>query len=145
MARRTKRVKGAVCDGCGQVHGSCRCNEEAFMFLVRSMGWPEPTREFPFAHPRKYRADFAWIDQRVLVEIEGAAGRGRHTHAKGYEEDCRKYDLAGLLGWQVLRFTPAMIESGEAAIMVDIALAPDDEPIEELYSYWAAVRARGKP
>jgi len=41
----------------------------------------------------------------------------------GFEADCEKYNEASLLGWTVLRFTPAMIQSGAAADVLKRALA----------------------
>lgn len=53
----------------------------------------------------------------------GIEGRGARVHAmrqrpEGFERDCRKYGEAALRGWKLLRFTRAMIESGEALAMI---------------------------
>jgi very-short-patch-repair endonuclease len=75
-------------------------------------GWE---REFKFAPDRRFRSDFAWPEERILLEIEGGVFvRGRHVRPAGYERDCLKYSLAASLGYLVLRFTPNHIESGEA-------------------------------
>ena len=82
---------------------------------------PEPVREFQFARAqlgRHWRADFAWPDLMLLVEVEGGIrikGNRSHTGAEGYQKDCRKYNDAMLLGYHVLRFTAQMIYSMEAA------------------------------
>ncbi len=39
---------------------------------------------------------------------------GRHTQAEGFEADHVKINEAQALGWRVYRFTPGMIERGEA-------------------------------
>ena len=39
---------------------------------------------------------------------------GRHTRGSGFEADCVKYAEAMLLGYRVLRVTPAMIADGRA-------------------------------
>jgi very-short-patch-repair endonuclease len=65
----------------------------------------DPVREYVFAPPRRWRFDFAWVKQRVAVEIEGGLWmRGRHTTAKGMLADMDKYNAAAALGWFVLRF-----------------------------------------
>jgi very-short-patch-repair endonuclease len=65
----------------------------------------DPHREYQFAPPRRWRFDFAWVNQRVAVEIEGGLWmRGRHTTAKGMLADMDKYNTAASLGWFVLRF-----------------------------------------
>lgn len=84
---------------------------------------PPDAEEYRFAPPRRFRADFAYLDARILVEVEGATyANGRHNRGGGYESDCIKYNLAALLGWRVLRFTRAMIESGEATETIKRAL-----------------------
>ena len=85
---------------------------------------PPPEREYRFAPPRKYRADFAWPDRRLLVEVEGGTySRGRHVRPEGYAKDCEKYNLAALQGWRVLRFTGGMVRDGSALAAIEEALA----------------------
>ena len=82
---------------------------------------PEPVTEFVFAPPRKWRADFAWPDQRVLVEIEGGVfGKSRHTSGAGYTEDCHKYNAAQVAGYLVLRFTGTMVNNDPAGCIDQI-------------------------
>lgn len=76
---------------------------------------PEPEREHRFAPPRRFRFDFAWVEQRVAVEIDGGTWvGGRHSHGKGYERDCEKSALAAANGWRVLHLTPGMLERDPA-------------------------------
>lgn len=82
--------------------------ETTFLLACRALGLPEPEREFRFAVPRRFRADFRF--GKVLVEIEGGEWtRGRHTRGRGFTADCIKYNLATLCGWRVLRFSGEMI------------------------------------
>jgi very-short-patch-repair endonuclease len=84
-----------------------------------------PVRELQFHAGRKYRLDFAWGSRNIAVEIDGgtASGKSRHSKGKGYEEDCRKLNLAASLGWRVFRFTTAMVVSGEAIDTIREVLA----------------------
>lgn len=67
-------------------------------------------REHRFDAVRRWRFDFAWVRQRVAVEIEGGAWtQGRHTRGVGFGADCAKYNAATLAGWRVLRFTGDML------------------------------------
>lgn len=87
----------------------------------RLIGLPAPVMELVFHPERKWRFDYAWPEYVLAVEIEGGVGKrgkdgqvgGRHNREKGYTGDCRKYNAAQLLGWKVLRFTTAMVKSGE--------------------------------
>lgn len=95
---------------------------------VRAAGLPEPVAEHRFHPSRGWRFDLAWPALLVAAEREGGALRGgrlysRHTSRRGYEEDCRKYTEAALLGWLLVRFTPGMEASGEALALIERALA----------------------
>jgi very-short-patch-repair endonuclease len=96
--------------------------EETFALHMKARGL-NPVREFMFAPSRKYRADFAFPEKKILIEIEGGTHmRGRHNRASGYEEDCIKQNLAAELGYFVLRFTTAMVMSGIAERQVAVVL-----------------------
>lgn len=86
--------------------------EAKFALYWRGLGRPELEREFVFHPERKWRADFAHIESRTLIEIEGGiylAGGGRHNRAAGFIADAEKYLEAFLAGWSVVRLTSAQI------------------------------------
>lgn len=65
---------------------------------------------YRFHHERRWRADFAHVGARVLIEIEGGIWvNGRHNRAAGFNADLEKYLAAGLAGWRVFRFGPDQI------------------------------------
>jgi very-short-patch-repair endonuclease len=77
---------------------------------------PEATPEHRFSPTRRFRFDFAWLHQKVALEVEGGVWQyGRHNRASGFLKDLEKYNLAVLLGWRVIRCTPQQLESGQAA------------------------------
>ena len=84
--------------------------EEAFWLHCRAEKL-DPVREYLFHPTRKWSFDFAFIPSKIAVEVEG---RGRHQSFGGFEADAKKYNAAAKLGWMVLRYTPAMVMSGEA-------------------------------
>lgn len=97
--------------------------ELSFLTQVMQDGLPVPRKEFRFYPKRRWRADFAWVEHKLLVEIEGGTlGHGRHTRPQGFENDCEKYNAATLLGWRVLRFTGAMVYNGTALETTRLAL-----------------------
>lgn len=58
-------------------------------------------------HPaRKYRFDLALIHERIAIEYEGLmSAKSGHTTFVGYTKDCRKYNLATINNWKILRYT----------------------------------------
>lgn len=70
-----------------------------------NVGWF--VEEHRFHGTRRWRFDFAWVAQRLAVEVEGGAfSGGRHTRGLGFVADCHKYNAAVLAGWRVLRYVP---------------------------------------
>lgn len=80
-------------------------------------------REYKFAPGRRYRADFAFPAQKLLVECEGGIwSGGRHTTGTGFRADTLKYNLAVSLGFRVLRYVKEDIEEGLALTQIEEAL-----------------------
>ena len=63
-------------------------------------------KEYRFHDTRKWRFDYAFPDQRVAVEVDGAVwSQGRHNRPVGYIADMEKLNTAASMGWLVLRIT----------------------------------------
>jgi very-short-patch-repair endonuclease len=84
--------------------------EEAFALHCR-VEELQPVREYVFHSTRKWRFDFAFVEQKIAIEVEG---RGRHQSDGGFAKDAEKYNAAAKLGWRVLRYTPAMVYRADA-------------------------------
>lgn len=89
--------------------------EETFAMHCQAYGI-QPVREYVFCPGRKWRFDFFLPENNLAVEIEGGTsfGKSRHSRGAGFENDCRKYNEAAFMGISVLRFSTAMVISGEA-------------------------------
>jgi hypothetical protein len=83
-------------------------------------GFPAPTLEYRFAAPRKWRADLAYPDKRLLIEIDGAVHR---IKARFKADLARDQAIFFMSGWRKLRVSPAQVRSGEALELVKRALA----------------------
>lgn len=96
--------------------------EATFALQLRSLGVPEPEREYVFALAelgRRWRFDFAWPDAMLAVELEGGVwSQGRHLRGAGFIADCAKYNAATRLGWWLLRFTRQSVDDWSGAEMV---------------------------
>ena len=109
---------------------------DIFRIHVRESGLPFPLAEYRFHPERRWRFDFAWPLWKIAVEIEGQISiwkPGRHQRAKGYQADLDKYNNAVLLGWRLLRFSPADVARGRAIAAVKTAIAqarsnPESQP-----------------
>ena len=97
--------------------------EELLIFQLRAADVPTPGREYRFDKVRRWRFDLAWPAEHLAVEVEGGVwSHGRHVRGAGYTDDLVKYNTASLQGWRVLRFTPSMVESGQALEMIEEGL-----------------------
>ena len=86
--------------------------EQRFLLYWQSLGGPVLEREYRFHPTRKWRADFAHVESRTLIEVEGGiyiAGGGRHNRAAGFLADLEKYLEAALAGWRVVRLAEPLI------------------------------------
>jgi very-short-patch-repair endonuclease len=80
----------------------------------------------PFEHQfrwnpnRRFKADFrveGW-----LIEVEGGAWNGGHRRGAEANKDCERHNDAMMTGFRTLRFTPHMVETGEALACIEAAL-----------------------
>ena len=80
-------------------------------------------REFRFAPPRRWRADFSLYGAGpILVEIDGGGYvAGRHSRGAGMEKDAEKQSAAAILGYRVIRCTPSQVEDGRALAWIQEA------------------------
>lgn len=63
-------------------------------------------KEYRFYDVRKWRFDYAFPDQKVAIEVDGAVWtQGRHNRGAGYVADLEKLNTAVSMGWLVLRIT----------------------------------------
>lgn len=100
--------------------------DKSGMFLaywrLLAQGESEPVSEYNFdrALGRKHRFDWAFVDSRVAVEIDGgsyAVMGGRHAT----DADREKLNIAASLHWLVFRFSPQQLKRDPAGC-VEIVL-----------------------
>lgn len=75
-------------------------------YLRQTFPHTRVVKEYRFHDTRKWRFDYAFPDQRVAVEVDGAVwSQGRHNRPVGYIADMEKLNTAASMGWLVLRIT----------------------------------------
>ena len=88
--------------------------EQTLAMMLRAYG-VQFEREYRFAPPRRWRADFAVPARRLLIEVQGGHWvDGRHNRGSGYAADLERQNAAQLAGWTILQYTTDMVTSGEA-------------------------------
>ena len=102
--------------------------ELEFKFLLKTAGdgLPMPTEEYRFHPVRRWRFDFAYVDRRLAIEIDGGQWKprgGRHAS----DGDREKLNAAAVLGWRVLRYSGAMLKNPEK-VMNQVKQAYEWEP-----------------
>ena len=80
----------------------------------------ELKRQYKHIPKRRFRADFAHLPSKTIIEIQGGRWiKGGHTSGKGLESDCEKTLISASQGWIILPLVDSMIT---------------DESIETIYS-----------
>lgn len=86
--------------------------ERTFAFNWDALGGQPLVTEHQFHPTRNWRFDFAHLQTKVAIEIEGGHwSGGRHTRGAGFEKDCEKYLAAAVQGWVVIRLTGRMAKT----------------------------------
>ena len=84
--------------------------EKRFAWAWQAVNGPALVREHRFDEWRKWRFDFAHVETRTAIEVEGGTWTsGRHTSGVGFRNDCEKYNEAQFAGWTVFRLTEDML------------------------------------
>ncbi len=84
--------------------------ERRFELLWRTLDGPKLESEFRFHPTRRWRADYAHIESRTLIELEGGVWvGGRHNRAAGFVADAEKYFEATMGGWRVVRLVNSQL------------------------------------
>ena len=87
--------------------------ENLFAMQLDSAGLTGYVREYQAIPGRKFRFDFAFMKERLLVEINGGTfNGGAHGRGVGINRDYEKGNLAVQHGWKVLQFDTKMVKSG---------------------------------
>lgn len=69
-------------------------------------------REYKFLTTRRFRFDFADVENKLGVEVDGGVfSGGRHTSGIGFSRDCEKFNLAAIDNWSIIRITTQQVKS----------------------------------
>lgn len=105
-------------------------NTHIFFQLLKTANINEPVAEYKFDSVRKWRFDYAWIKEKLALEVEGgvwmsAKGKkSRHFTGKGALADMEKYNHAASLGWRIIRVTPQQLFNQKTIQLINKSLLP---------------------
>lgn len=104
-------------------HARTETHNNLLAFQLKVMRVPAFEREYAFAKRwgRKFRADFAWPERRLLVECNGGLwmrGGGAHSRPANIKRDIEKAQWAIRLGWRLLPVTTDEVTSGAAVALI---------------------------
>lgn len=76
-------------------------------------------QEYKFHPTRRWKFDFAWVERKIAIEINGGSWvSGRHNNAVSLELDYEKLNEAQMMGWQVFQLTGNMLKRGDLEEML---------------------------
>lgn len=82
-----------------------------------------PVAEHQFCDTRKWRFDFAWVDQKVALEVQGGLFTGgRHSRGPALLKEHEKLNTAAQNGWRILYTIPQNLCMSETVEMVKGAI-----------------------
>ncbi len=91
--------------------------ENIFASQLDAVGLTGYVREYQAIPGRKFRFDFAFVEQgqNLLIELNGGTfTRGGHSTGLGIKRDYIKQNLCQLAGYKLLTFDADMVKSGQA-------------------------------
>ena len=96
---------------------------QTFLLMLKARKMPTPETEFTFHPTRKFRLDYAWLEQKVGLEGDGGIWTGgAHGRGTGITRDQLKTNLAAGEGWRILRCTPSKLASDDTLDHINRAL-----------------------
>ena len=101
--------------------------ELRFMAQIKAAGLERGCwRQYRAVPDRGYAWDFAWPDERLLLEIQGGTWiQGAHSRGTGIRRDCEKLCAATLAGWRVMAIDTTMVRDGTGLKLIETALKGD--------------------
>ena len=95
----------------------------SFQSFCYAAGLERPLPEYRFAPPRRWRFDWAFVNAKVAIEVQGGLFvAGRHTRGAALIREYEKINHAAMLGWRILFVTPQQFSSGEAIQLASVAI-----------------------
>jgi very-short-patch-repair endonuclease len=92
--------------------------EERFLATLEHHDLPRPRLNVDLVvYGRNFTADCLWVEQRLIVELDG---RAAHDTARAFERDRERDRLLLADGWRVIRLTWRQLRDDEAGVVANL-------------------------
>lgn len=96
---------------------------EEYRFIKEELGSKGIRKKCKELGLKDWRFDFAWIDEKIAVEVQGGMFiYGRHTRGGALKSEYSKLNEAQLRGWIVLVVDDSAISQKRAVLWIEKAL-----------------------
>jgi hypothetical protein len=103
--------------------GRAHLSTAIFLRLLAERKLPAPVAEYQFAKPRKWRADFCWIDQKVILEVNGGIfSQGRHTRGAALLKEWDKINTGAGIGYRFIFCQPSQLATRRTIDYIENAI-----------------------
>ena len=83
-------------------------------------------REYQAIEGRRFKWDFAFVKDRLLVEVQGAVWvKGGHSTGVGITRDCEKFSIAAVNKWFTIPVPTDHVKTGKALEWIKQFLTPN--------------------
>ena len=83
-------------------------------------------REYQAIEGRRFKWDFAFVEDRLLIEVQGAVWvKGGHSTGVGITRDCEKFSIASANKWFTIPVTTDHVKNGKALEWIKQFLTPN--------------------
>lgn len=101
--------------------------EASFAWHWRLLRGPELAQQTRCVPNRQFRFDFAHLESKVAVELNGGTmSRGRHVRGLAIEDEYEKHNAAQRAGWIVLTFGTKRMQRDMAGIVDEVRAAIEE-------------------
>jgi len=94
-----------------------------FASLCQARGLPMPVSEYRFAPPRRWRWDWAFVEEKIAIEQQGGIWtHGRHVRGAALLKEWDKLNEGAVRGWRIVYCSPQQFASGDVLAVVERCL-----------------------